>query len=484
MSQETPVRTLNEIAAARAGVDGHVIALHRPTAVYLQVASGCNLDCYMCTEHLRPPEARRGRGLRFLPREAFDRLCTEVFPWSSSLHIGFGGEPTLAPDFGYFIERGRDCGQAIDLTTNGTRLDRPGLAATLARCVRRLQVSIDAATQETYERIRLGSSWSHLRANLDLLASARAQQSSDERMHLSLVFVLMRSNLHELPAFVELAAQIGAQSVRGQHVIPTTPEGRGETLVETPDRYDEVRALAEQRARELGVEFDAPPPYVHRQGVASPFDAGHELPAAPAAPGPLDCRLPVQQLFVTYEGTVLPCCNPHATMKLRAGDLRTDSFDAIWNNSAYRALRSSLRSGDLHPICASCAIVRRSAPAVPEDPERIADAPTLQDWARARDPGPETSAAAEPLLVAMQRAGLVDHLAELTRERDELRAHARTLEDERVHLRAHAGNLEAERAHLRGHVEALERRWASSLIERWSRRLRSWHRRAPPPSDD
>jgi hypothetical protein len=75
----------------------------------------------MSIELLRPPEVRRRRGLQSLSRGVFDKLCEQVFPYSSRLHNGFGGETTLAPDFLHFIERGHACGQLIDLTTNATR---------------------------------------------------------------------------------------------------------------------------------------------------------------------------------------------------------------------------------------------------------------------------------------------------------------------------------------------------------------------------
>jgi len=42
------------------------------------VASACNLDGYMCSEHLRPVEARRERNATSLSPELLARLKSEL----------------------------------------------------------------------------------------------------------------------------------------------------------------------------------------------------------------------------------------------------------------------------------------------------------------------------------------------------------------------------------------------------------------------
>lgn len=461
---DVALHRVNQLLSERAFQGGERRVHHKPLSVYLQVASGCNLECYMCIELLRPPDMRRGRGLKSLPREVFEKLCTQVFPYSSNLHIGFGGEPTLSPDFAYFVERAFESGQQVELTTNGTRLLQGGLAEVLARCASFVQVSIDAATRETYERIRVGSRWAHLRANLDALNAARLAYPADERTRLGLVFVLMRSNLHELPAFVEMAAELQADVVRAQHVIPTTEQGRGETLFETPGRYNAIRAEAQRRADALGVRLDAPRDYPLPSAAAAgdvapvaadaPAEAA-EPASAPARGAPIGCRLPTQHLFVSYEGLVMPCCHPHANVKMRAGDLRVEDFDAIWNNAQYRALRGGLHDGDVHPICRTCSIVQDPPPAT-EDLDGNRAAPTLLEWSAGRA-AEDAAAPRDDVLEALLRAGVFAEMEETLRDRRELRKHAAILEAERGHLLGHIGHLKS-RSGVRFSLAALARR--------------------------
>ena len=186
-------RALNAQLAVRALELGSGVALHRPAHVYLQVASACNLDCYMCSEHNRPENERHGRGLKSMPLDVFEAIERDVFPWSRRTCIGVGGEPTIAPRFTEYIERAARAGQEIHLTTNGTRFDHGRIAEVVAKNCAHVFVSIDAATAPTYERIRRGSQWNKLQSGMQKLRQHR-EAGGAPRGRLTLAFVLMRSN--------------------------------------------------------------------------------------------------------------------------------------------------------------------------------------------------------------------------------------------------------------------------------------------------
>ena len=70
------------------------------------------------------------------------------------------------------------------------------------------------------------------------------------------------------------------------------------------------------------------------------------------------CTAPWTTAMVDHEGDVHPCCISHRVI----GDLRTASFEAIWNGDAARQLRWFLLHGLIHPICRgiACPYVRNS----------------------------------------------------------------------------------------------------------------------------
>jgi radical SAM protein with 4Fe4S-binding SPASM domain len=441
-------QTLNADLAERAFRKGSGLAIHRPVHVYLQIASACNIDCYMCTEHNRPPHLRRGHGLRSLSPGIFEKIEREVLPWSTRLSFGVGGEPTISEHFLDYLARGARLGQEIHLTTNGTRIEREEVADAIARHVQRLQISIDAATPATYERIRFGARWTSLRRGLELLQRKRAELGAQNRCHLSLTFVLMRSNVDELPDFVELAHAVGADAVWAQHVIPATEDARDEPLIREPERYNRVLERTRARARALGIPLNAPLPFP-LQGAPAECAPEAPQPSEPARVVPLTdhaipCRLPTQSLFVLYDGRVFPCCHPFAHQKMQVGDLSRESFAEIWNRTLYRNLRVGLRSGDAPQICRSCSLAHDPPPAY-EDPQLLLAGPQLGAYYGERDLEPLDGI--DPLAWMIQ-AGWMGWA-------DDVQAHAQTLEGERTHMAGHIANLAAERTHMAGHIANL-----------------------------
>lgn len=269
-------RELNSRMAVESYETGRGRAAHRPVDLFMQVVSACNLDCYMCSEHNRPEAWRRGRGATALPQELFGRIEREMFPYARRLVIGVGGEPMISPHFFDYVRRAHAAGLAVHVMTNGSRINTDEAAGTLASCLSSMEISVDGATKETYERIRIGAKWENLVRNLERLDRHRKARPAGQRPHLTLCYVLMKSNVHEFPAFVEFAHRIGADRASGWHVIPVTEEGRRESLQDERARSNEILAQAVARGRELGIEVDVP----------APFPLEGEIGEAPEATAP------------------------------------------------------------------------------------------------------------------------------------------------------------------------------------------------------
>lgn len=453
-----PRQFLNDLVGVQAFERGDAIARHRPLEVHIQTTSACNLDCAMCFEHLRSKQARRGRALEVLSPDLFERIACEILPYSSRAFFGAEGEPMLSPHFLAQVERAHGLGQQVYVATNGTLIGTDEQADVLARCVSRLEISVDGATRATYERIRSGASFAQLLRNIERLNRARRALSQEDRARLTLCVVLMKSNVHELPALVELAARLEADGVAAWHVIPVTPEGRRESLVEESELAERHLAEARGRARALGIELDLPAepsPQVAGSDGAGPAQAGRSgtmrylrrLDAAQGTPpagavGPrLHCHLPTLALFVLHDGRVYPCGNPLAHGNEPMGDLREQGLAQIWNGRRLRNLRAGLVAGDPPPLCRSCALVRDPAPACAEPFEPSA---SLVAHYGERDLAPlDGLPATFDLIDEAVRTGLAAHLQSVSHQDLELRR-------EREAMRGHIANLERILARIHG----------------------------------
>lgn len=491
----TPRQAVNNALGATAFSEGSPRALHVPLELHLQLVSGCNLDCYMCHEHLRPPGERHGRHLRLLDPALFERLAREVIPYTQRIELGVGGEPLLSPHFRTYLERCHGLRQSIHVTTNGTLLTTDALAGSLAQHASRIEISMDGATAKTYERIRKGGRFAPLLRNLENLQRHRLAVDPEGRPSLTLCMVLMRSNLAELPELVRLAASLGADGVAAWPVIPVTEEGRADKLDEDRDRLDGITEEARSLARELGVDLDAPAPRrpgpealagspesidpaeappeetptqqearSHRELAAARLDVRGIAPSATdivgsggQAPPPRSeprCHMPFHSLYVLWNGDVFPCGNPLVHEHAPLGNLGSQSFDEVWNGRPLRNLRVGLGSEDVPSLCQRCPVVRRAG-----EPTTADDLPTgLVEHFGDQDLAPDPSTPAD-LLERCHRSGLGEAITqsrELIEETDRLREQVEDLSTDLEGHRAHSANLEENLANLEeslGHSE-------------------------------
>jgi hypothetical protein len=151
-------------------------------------------------------------------------------------------------------------GKVLQMTTNGQILTDRNIQKLLGLPID-LYVSLDAATAETYAKLR-NDRFASLLRNLRRLIEAKGGRGGLPRVHV--VFMPMRCNLHELDAFIRLAADLQA-----------------DRLVLRPLNYTETTTLDWQRS---GYHFD------YRRELL-PFD---ELVRASARAAALCKRLHVE----------------------------------------------------------------------------------------------------------------------------------------------------------------------------------------------
>ena len=85
-----------------------------------------------------------------------------------------------------------------------------------------------------------------------------------------------------------------------------------------------------------------------------------ELPSHFGTPSPTvppRCTDPWKVAFVRWNGEVHPCC--YAPSKVVMGSLAEQSFWAIWNGEAYRALRRRVNTGTPPDYCRTCTAGRQ-----------------------------------------------------------------------------------------------------------------------------
>jgi len=324
-----------------------------PTFLQIEPVGQCNLRCQMCAIQFRQDGPPYGP-LAFMEFDAFTRLIDE-FVGLEELHLQGLGEPMMHPRFFDMVSYASGKGVKVSTNSNLTLLNERRAAACVTSGLSRLHVSVDGATAEMYERIRVRSKLDKVTRSLGLLRDARNRLGSSQP-HVQMVTVIMRQNLHELPDLVRFAAHWEMERLWVQHLChdfgeehlpthyrPMRDFVQEQTLLEDdPERVAQFFGEARLVADELGVDLRLP------RTQPRPHPAG--------TPGRKRCSWPWDQAYVSYQGLTMPCCMVSTPDRMNFGNMLEGKASDVWNDPAFADFRARLDSDDPPDLCRSCAV--------------------------------------------------------------------------------------------------------------------------------
>ena len=175
-----------------------------PSQFIVDVTERCNLRCTHCASAQFRTSALYSGAM--LSTALNDKLCDEVARLGRGitqyLRYAASGEPLLHPQIETMLAHAVETsGALITLTTNGTLLDRARAERLLETEIHLIDFSIDAASPETYARVRAGVPMEKTRENVLNLIKLKEQAGS--RMNIAVSFVEQPLNTHETQVFEE-----------------------------------------------------------------------------------------------------------------------------------------------------------------------------------------------------------------------------------------------------------------------------------------
>jgi MoaA/NifB/PqqE/SkfB family radical SAM enzyme len=340
----------DDVVAAVGEVTGSSVPL--PRELQIEVTASCNLRCRMCLVRYREPIDRHEGSLPF---ERFRQIVDSV-PGLATITLQGLGEPLLAPDLFRMIAHAAARGVRVGFNTNATLLTRATSARLVEAGLDWLCISIDGATAATYESIRDGARFDRVERNVRALVEVLRERQA-VRPRVSIVFVAMRRNLHELPALVRRAAEWGIATVRVQNLShsfdDTDPAGA----------YREIRELAAAEALWRSPNPEAARVFSEAAREAEALGVTLRLPRLdpPVRPRPAGvpgCDWPWRSAYVRHDGRVQPCCMLMGDDRGILGDTADGGFARVWGSGPYEALRAGLMSATPPTVCAGCSMYR------------------------------------------------------------------------------------------------------------------------------
>jgi len=210
--------------------EGHnIVRMHRPvtqlTKVYIEPTVACNLDCITCFRNAWDQPIGR------MSDETFERFFAGLQALSPLPDVYFGGigEPLFHPKTISWIKRIKELGTKVELITNGTILNEKIARQLIDVGLDVLWVSLDGASPESYEDVRLGAELPVVLENLRRLFKMR-KGGHFPVPEIGVAFVAMKRNISDLPKIIKLGHTFGAKYYSVSNVQPATAEMQADRL--------------------------------------------------------------------------------------------------------------------------------------------------------------------------------------------------------------------------------------------------------------
>ena len=178
--------------------------------IRLATDNSCNLSSPSCRTHkifLKSGKMMRMR--HSLTDKVIEYLQQNPNP--IKVHIGADGDPFASLVYRRFMRLAQDLRHvSFSLQTNGLLCKQmyPRVKPIFER-LHTLNVSIDGATQHTYESLRRGGSYTKIMQNLRFIKQLKQEHDFDFKLHM----VVQKSNYHEMLKMCQLGEEMDADQV-------------------------------------------------------------------------------------------------------------------------------------------------------------------------------------------------------------------------------------------------------------------------------
>jgi sulfatase maturation enzyme AslB (radical SAM superfamily) len=176
----------------------------------LAIDDSCNLRCPSCRKGMifHKEGSAYNLGIRLA-----DRINEWLYNYEHPIqvHIGSDGDPFASHVYRHFMDQTPERDNIkYSILTNALMLKEfaPRVPYVI-RNLNELGVSIDGASKDTYEKMRLGGRWEKINENLEYISELKDKHGFKFIMH----FVVQKNNYHEMEDIVMLGEKYNADRV-------------------------------------------------------------------------------------------------------------------------------------------------------------------------------------------------------------------------------------------------------------------------------
>jgi len=305
-----------------------------PSFIEIEVTTRCNLKCIMC-EHTYWNEPNRD-----MTFEEFKNIVDQ-FPRLKWIGLTGIGESFLNKDFIKMLRYVKSKDIIVELYDTFYFIDEQTAKELIDMGVDKIFASIDAATKETYEKIRVGGNFERVINNVRNMLKLKKEKNS-YYPEIAFHYIVNKYNLQEIPKYIELVHSltqgecVTIQFTRMLHEFEEVKD----LFVEIPE---EMIQIAKEKAKDFGIRV------VWNADV-------------PRVKPPINRCIEWTMPFIFVTGHVIPCCSGNEAghrefqKQTALGNVFEQGFKEIWYGEKYKTLRRMLRKGEVPLPCKNCCL--------------------------------------------------------------------------------------------------------------------------------
>lgn len=307
---------------------------YMPIKMDYEVSSHCNFRCTMCL--MSELDANRPANMSF---SDFKKSIDEQKGLIEVKLQGIG-EPLLNPDFFKMVEYAVSKNLWVRTTTNASLLHLNGnYKKMIDSKIGEVQISVDGATKETFESIRLGSDFRVVVENCRMLNEYAATKR--EQWRTSCWMLVQKENVNEIEQLLDLAAYM--KFTRLTYSIAISDWSRDNwTEINGPKEVkdiftDELVEKLVRKGNTLGIQvtfWDGKDKYVYNEQKTD------------------ICAWLFSRAYISADMRIVPCCVICDSKVCDLGD--AEHFVTEWNSNMYRELRGMHMEGTIPKMCLNC----------------------------------------------------------------------------------------------------------------------------------
>lgn len=260
-----------------------------PWVVDVEATNVCNLKCQMCSRQIM----QRPQG--YMSEKTFKKILKDIGSRYCGIRFIRWGEPFLNNNIVKFVKLAKEKGYPVHITNNGQIIKREQMEELVTMGLDSVIFSMQGATKEAYEKMRVNASYDKLEASVTTLNEIRGD---NEKPFIQITSTMTNDSGDDIKSFKDKWSKLADNVVIGKTHFSRLKK-------EVP---------------------------VYRE-----------------------CLEVLKKLSVNWNGDVTACCGDFDNM-LVLGNIHKESLEEIWKGEKINAIRTMLANG-MHKsltLCSTC----------------------------------------------------------------------------------------------------------------------------------